>query len=128
MNNKTKNVLQLPREEQLILQQQLIKFSERAMFSITLNQLINDWRYFVVQVERGYPDNIYEYDNDLAVRDLLQELMDLGLPSFNAQLSTFLATWDHRFCAATDEQSSQATVVPPARWWWHRTPKIAIEE
>ena len=121
--------LQLPKAEQFILQQQLIKFSERAGRSITLNKLIDDWRYFVAEVERGYSWDTYEYDNDLVWRDLLQAVLDLDLPTLTDQLNKLLLPWDERFRAATYEQPMLIDDAPASdRWWQRRTPRIKIKD
>lgn len=41
----------------------------------TLESLVADWGKFVTEVEDGYDLTIYDYSNDLSIRDLLEELI-----------------------------------------------------
>ena len=41
----------------------------------TLGALLRGWADLVTRVERGYDDSIYEYTNDLSVRDRLERLV-----------------------------------------------------
>ena len=54
------------------------------------------------QVERGYDDSIYEYENDLSVRDRLEDVVTGASPGLRAQLERALAADDGRFRAATE--------------------------
>jgi hypothetical protein len=50
--------------------------SVRTHRSVSLQQLTADWDRFVSHVEEGYSDSIYEYTNDLSIRDLLEKLIN----------------------------------------------------
>lgn len=83
----------------------------------------------MAEIERGYAWGAYEYDNDLASRDLLQSVLELALPSLTTQLMDLLASWDARFWAATYQQLIPIDGTPEMpHWWWYRTPKLEIEE
>ncbi len=47
----------------------------RLLGGATLGSLLQDWQRFVTAVERGYDDSIYEYTNDLSVRDRLERVV-----------------------------------------------------
>lgn len=49
--------------------------SFNTRFSST-NQLLQAWLSFIEQCAEGYEMNIYEYDNDLSVRNIIQKLLD----------------------------------------------------
>lgn len=117
-------MIELNEHDRQSLQSLLAAFSSRAQYKITLNTLLNNWRRFVAYVERGYPVGAYDYDNDLASRDLLQELLEQGPTAVQAQLSALLTPWDERFRTATSERFEPLIRNPPGnRWWWHRVPK-----
>jgi hypothetical protein len=78
-----------------------------------LNALLRDWGAFVAAVERGYDDSIYEYTNDLSVRDRLAGSDDPRV-----------AELDRRFEAATAEAA--APLAPRDGWWWRRVPRRLV--
>lgn len=122
-------MIKLNEPERQELQSLLAAFSSRAQYKITLNALLNNWRRFVADVEHGYPAEAYDYDNDLASRDLLQELLEQGSTALQTQLSTLLAPWDERFRVATDERSEPLIGDPPRnRWWWYCVPKAESQD
>jgi len=86
------------------------------------------WKGFVAQCEEGYSDNIYEFRNDLSVRNLIEEI--LGSPD--------LAEFQHQFqwiraeVDTIDERYRQilleVDVEPGKPWWEARIPRLAGEE
>jgi hypothetical protein len=52
--------------------------SDTAGRGQTVRQLLRRWASFVRQVETGYDDTIYDYTNDLSVRDLLEEKLSFA--------------------------------------------------
>ena len=122
-------MIKLDEHEQHMLQALLDDFSARAHYLITLNKLLNNWRVFVADVERGYPAGAYEYDNDLASRDLLQDIIELGPDTLRQQLVIQLEPWDVRFRGATYACAEKSTSCPRSdRWWWDRMPKKEVNE
>ncbi len=117
---------QLSSEETDALNTILGWLSERAKRTLTLNQLLQQWGDFVVQIERGYQDSIYEYANDLSVRDLLEEILVKATQALREKLTELIQPWDERFYNAT--QKTQRPVLPgmaqeSLRSWWFRVPK-----
>lgn len=83
--------------------------------------VLDAWRSFVGLCESGYDDNIYEYENDLAIRDLIEKLLTddrlAALPEshwFGAEAARF----DDLFRALRPCRASgcdQALVAPESR-------------
>jgi hypothetical protein len=83
----------------------------------------------VSAVERGYRNSIYEYTNDLTVRDRLAAVLTYLSSDARAALEPDLVPLDARFVAATRSSSVPVTGagVDPA-WWWWRIPLRLVEE
>ena len=99
----------------------------RLLGGATLGSLLQDWQRFVTAVERGYDDSIYEYTNDLSVRDRLERVVAGASPGLRAQLEQALA--------ADDAASRRPPRRPSARsarayttWWWRRVPRRRVGE
>ena len=74
----------------------------RLLGEDSLGALLRDWSNLVTEVERGYDDSIYEYTNDLSVRDRLADVAAAAGPGLRAKLDRALAEDDRRFAAATE--------------------------
>lgn len=75
--------------------------------------LLDEWRDFVRDCEAGYGWNVYEYHNDLSVRDRLQGCVDEG----DADLAAQVEEIDVRFRALLQPG---VQVGPEDGPWWHR--------
>ena len=93
----------------------------RLLAGDSLGALRNEWSRFVTAVERGYDDSIYEYTNDLSVRDRLERVITGASPGLRAQLERAVAEDDRRFTAATEE-AARALGATRTTWWWQRVP------
>lgn len=83
-------------------------------------QLVARWEQFVEQCEDGYDDNIYEYDNDRSVRDLLgRALHDATLRDFPEldELRKAVDLIDDRFRALCRDDVVMGAEGDP---WWRR--------
>ncbi len=98
-----KTLRQLSLEETDVLNAILESLSEHAKHTLTLNQLLQRWRDFVVQVEQGYQDSIYEYTNDLSVRGLLEYILLKVSPPLHNELVELIRPWDERFLDTTQK-------------------------
>jgi hypothetical protein len=91
----------------------------RLLGEDSLGALLGRWSAFVTAVERGYDDSIYEYTNDLSVRDRLDAVVTGASPGLRAKLAAALAEDDRRFEAATEDA---ARPLGGASAWWRRVP------
>jgi hypothetical protein len=117
--------LDLSPEEQAELARLLAELAERSGREDSLDSMLRRWSGLVNQVERGYDDSIYEYTNDLSVRDRLERVAHGAGPGLRAKLDGRLADDDRRFEAATEEGARPlgefGEASPP--WWWRRVPR-----
>ena len=109
----------------------LSKLSERGQRVFTLDKLILDWQVFVANVERGYGRSIYEYTNDLTVRDMLDEIANEATANVARLIATRVGRFDERYRDATLPRSTPLLREPAGvrnRWWWSRAPKRVVGE
>lgn len=95
--------LELTPAERTSLEQQLERLGQDFGRAVSLNDMLSLWQTFVSTVERGYDDSIYEYTNDLSVRDCLEVLLNGASPSLRTKLESAISPTDRRFMDATDE-------------------------
>jgi hypothetical protein len=103
--------------------------SRGSMRFSSLGQLVEAWDRLVEQVEEGYDDNIYEYTNNLFVRDLIdQAIADPILKRFPQvrALRERVAPIDERFRAATQDGVDMGSDDDP--WWRRRVARRAGAE
>jgi hypothetical protein len=84
--------------------------------------MISSWQTFVAAVQRGYGDSIYDYANDMSVRDRIAQV--LGEVSFEvrAALEPGLVVIDARFAEATASSTVSIPGATGKAWWWWRVP------
>jgi hypothetical protein len=113
-------------EEDEFLESVMATLSNAAQFRITFTYLLEKWAQFVKTVELGCDDSIYEYTNDLGVRDLLEDVLNGCPPPLRVSLTDVLYDWDTRFLNATEQWPTswvQRKGDSPG-WWWFRVPLI----
>ena len=116
--------LDLTREEREELARLLAELAERTGREDSLDAMLGRWSAFVSAVERGYEDSIYEYTNDLSVRDRLESVAGAAGPALRAKLHGALADDDRRFEAATEEAARPlGEFADDAPSWWRRMPR-----
>ncbi|HLL67055.1 MAG TPA: hypothetical protein VK453_15330 [Micromonosporaceae bacterium] len=84
--------------------------------------LIEAWDQFVTFCADGYHDNIYEYTNDLHVRDTIEAVLRNEPLRERSEMVWFqeqVEQVDIRFRALLQEHQ---LVGPPERPWWRRHP------
>lgn len=117
-------------EEQRTLDRVLAAESESGAPSASFRELVAGWETFVRQVERGYDDSIYEYTNDLSIRDRLQRVLAAAPPDLARKAEDLLRPADERFHAAT--RPSIRPVAPGVKGdraaWWFRVPLKLLPE
>ena len=127
----TSETFELSQEEEKSLDPIVTALSDRAGHCITLAYLLDRWVWFVEVVERGYDDSIYEYTNDVSVRDLLESVIDACPAPLRNRLMDRLGEWDGRFLKATAPWPkpllSQEGSGRPG-WWWVRVPLRSGDE
>jgi hypothetical protein len=97
---------------------------ETLLHGTSLNQLFGRWAEFVRAVERGYDDSIYEYTNDLSVRDRLEDLISASSVTLADKLRAELTTIDQRFVETTEAAARPLSAAPGVlAFWWKRVPK-----
>src|SRR5574340_1342421 len=116
--------IQLSREEDLVLEPILAAMSQKAKHALTVPLLLELWDNFVSEVNEGYNDSIYEYTNDLSVRDLLQEIIDNSPSHLRDKMIAAVQISDELFRKASKE--SYRSLLPDQEksqgWWWFRVP------
>jgi len=98
--------------------------STRARQSFTLDQLISRWEQFVAELSDHYPYSIYDYQNDLSIRDLLQEILEQAPPSIREKIIQRISPLDEQFRWLTYELNNPLLEeTNPHYWWWYRFPQ-----
>jgi hypothetical protein len=121
--------LDLTREEREELARLLAELAERTGREDSLDAMLGRWSALVSTVERGYEDSIYEYTNDLSVRDRLESVAAGAGPALRAKLRGVLADDDRRFEAATEEAArALGEFAGGAPSWWRRMPRRRVGE
>ena len=121
--------LDLTPEEREELSRLLAEQAARTGREDSLGAMLGRWRAFVNTVERGYDDSIYEYINDLSVRDRLESVAAGAGSALRTKLQGALAEDDGRFevaTEATDRALGEFVEEPP--WWWRRAPRRRVGE
>ena len=113
-------------EEREELARLLADLAERTSRRDSLDAMLGRWKAFVTAVERGYDDSIYEYTNDLSVRDRLESVAAGAGPGLRAKVEAALADDDRRFAEATEEAARP--LGTQASSWWRRVPRRRVGE
>lgn len=79
-------------------------------------------------VVAGYRLTIYDYTNDVMVRDEIERLLESVSPERRSQLEAGLQEVDELFRSATREVGAPVNEQNGAGWWWYRVPFEAGEE
>lgn len=116
--------IHLSREEKLVLVPLMASMSQKAHHILTLPLLIEKWEKFVSDVEDGYNESIYEYTNDLSVRDLLQVVIEKSPLELRDKLIRAIQISDERFNKVTEESKHSFLLDKKMsqEWWWFRIP------
>jgi hypothetical protein len=93
-------------------------------------RLLERWASFVREVEGGYNESIYEYTNDLSVRDVIAKAMARSPHTIIEKISDYLGSLDKRFSIATfeiDRPLSFGSDTDLGRWWYRVPTKRGSE-
>ncbi|RVU41034.1 hypothetical protein FRC91_19760 [Bradymonadales bacterium TMQ1] len=93
--------------------------------------LLDRWADFIRDVARGYTFTIYDYENDLSIRDHLERMfVELNSDSVSALIQQRVEVLDDVYRRVTTFVES-----PPWKhsrdksdlsWWWHRVPNKLV--
>jgi hypothetical protein len=89
--------------------------------------LLRDWSLFVEECEKGYSDNIYEYYNDIRVREWIELILSAPELQQFPELKEFASNVlpiDKRFQALFLPDVS----LPKSFWWEKWIPRYAGQE
>ena len=121
--------LDLSPDEQQELARLLAELATSSGREQSLGAMLRGWDELVRQIERGYGDSIYEYTDDLSVRDRLERVVEGAGSALRAKLQARLDESDRRFEAATEESARPLAKPRDMRApWWHRVPVRRIGE
>jgi hypothetical protein len=118
-------VIALTVQELRALTPLLKRLSDRASRPISINQLLSRWSTFIEQIDRGYRLTGYDYVNDLATRDFLDEILSAAPKTLRERITNDeLEALDARFRDASRELPTPLRIATPERpkWWWYRIP------
>lgn len=103
----------------------LQELSDNAKYSITIEGLLRKWQSFVQEVTRGYSDSIYEYQNDLSAREILQTLISKTNENIANYINSHISDSDVCFKESTRiiTKSLRNKPLVEDNWWWYRIPK-----
>jgi hypothetical protein len=108
-------------QDQAGLKAALEALANRIGTPVTLDGLLRDWQNFIAEIEHGYGLSLYDYTNDLSVRDRLDELMTTVSGQLRPKLEARLAPLDARFQKATEVAPAPLMARPQS--WWRRIPR-----
>lgn len=106
----------------------LDRLRKRGRTAPSWGALQSSWETFVRSVERGYGDSIYEYTNDLSVRDRIQMVLGEVSTAVRGVIEPELVTIDAAFAKATRSSSVPVPGGPDGGWWWWRLPLVLEDE
>lgn len=122
--------MKLERNDAEAVQAAVARLAARAKQHFSLDGLLNSWATFVGTVERGYEKSIYEYANDLSVRNLLHEVYSQVPEGAQRAIASSVEALDQRFDQATlevDRAICPAT-TKQERPWCFRIPRRLVGE
>lgn len=118
-------MIDMSNDEARSIESVLASISARAHRTITLAGLIEQWELLVEQVEAGYGLTGYDYINDLATRDLIEEVLASAAPLLQKRITVgYVDSVDTRFRHATRPVQRPLQLGHPVepKWWWCRLP------
>lgn len=96
--------------------------SVRTGRRVDLPLLMERWREFVHRIQDGEVVSDEEYTADLAIRDLLAEVVTGVGPTRGAQIEEAIRPDDDTFRLATRVIDHPQRSIRSDRWWWSRKP------
>jgi hypothetical protein len=112
-------------DDRRALDQLLQAQSLRSGFPIRADELLERWRKFVLEVDHGYPDSIYEYTNELSARDVIEAVLMRAPEGLRQRISALVRPVDDEFLRATQPsvRPLRADTGGGLGPWWFRIPR-----
>ncbi len=103
----------------------ILEISEQNKQNLTLNKIINGWEVFITQIEKGYVDSIYDYTNDLSLRNIISKVINNLPREIQKKLILRIKILDDKFISVTQEidQPLGRGYNKQKEFWWFRIPK-----
>lgn len=98
------------------IQEKLAVFSNYSKYQISIEYLLHNWATFINDIQAGYKFSIYDYDNDLSVRGMLEEIIECLSKDGQERLLTVLTDLDQKFLNLTVAPANKSNN------WWKRYP------
>ena len=105
----------------------LVRISARLNRNLTLSDILDEWRQFVVAVNQGYGWSMDTYNRDLAIRDVIEEICELLSMSGRLLVMNAVRDTDRDFTLATYDPDRPDENYSPHHeigWWQFRIPKF----
>ena len=94
----------------------------------TCRKLIRDWSVFIATVRHGYSFSLWDYENDLYVRDRIQIALNKGV-DLQPEMRTTLSRLDQEFKALlVPLRMPLLKNAPPEEFWYFGLPLNANPE
>ena len=98
----------------------------------TFPELLGRWRRVVEAVETGYRLGIYDYRNDLTIREIIARILDRINAKLRRKVENMLTPLDERFNQASYVADNAvfpgALARNPDAWWYTRLPRKLVGE
>lgn len=92
--------------------------------SFDLRRLLETWKKAVESIEAGYQFSFYDYTNELAMRDEIEQVKVQVPTRLATEITAYVQPLDHRFQFATRPcEPLLPAIDQPDRYWWSRVPK-----
>jgi hypothetical protein len=95
-------------------------------------QLIDRWMKVIERIENGYKLGIFDYRNDLTLREIIERIEKGVSPKLRAKIASAIAPLDSRLSNATFISTNPpfpgALQRKPDAWWYSRLPRQLIGE
>lgn len=95
----------------------------------SFDKVLSLWKLFVDEINSGYVGLIYDYENDLYKRNILQEFIDRASQDLKSELILILEPTDTQFINQTTQVNDTISNVdiakenPQKYFWYYRVPK-----
>ncbi len=96
---------------------------------LDLDEWLRLWQLTVEGMRDGYGLSKWDYQNELDVRDIIDDAAALLGPESRSVLDEAVRPWDEEFRRWTVESDEwiewlgEARIPSPQRWWWSRAPR-----